>query len=178
MANERNTASPEQLLAQVEWVRRIASALVGRGDADEVVQQAYLQALSAPPRAIGNLRGWLTTVVRNVARKASALMRDARGTSRVPQRRLRRSILRSRSRAPNCIAASTRVLALDEPYRGTLLMRFFDDLSAEAIATARAAGRGGEDANQTRSRAAARLRGRGRKGVAASQAAARKRWRR
>jgi hypothetical protein len=55
-------------------------------------------------------------------------MRDARGTSRVPQRRLRRSILRSRSRAPDCIAVVDAVLALDEPYRGTLLMRFFDDL--------------------------------------------------
>ena len=40
MANERNTASPEQLLAQVEWVRRIRVGASGAAMLT-VVQQAY-----------------------------------------------------------------------------------------------------------------------------------------
>src|SRR5260221_14396037 len=69
MGSTPASASPEELLAQVEWVRRLASALVGRDDADEVVQQTYLQALAKPPTGIANLRGWFTTVARNVARR-------------------------------------------------------------------------------------------------------------
>jgi RNA polymerase sigma-70 factor (ECF subfamily) len=137
MASERITASPEQLLAQVEWVRRIASALVGRGDADEVVQQAYLQALSAPPRVIANLRGWLTTVVRNVARKS--VRSDARRARHEPGAATPAAApdpAESVARAELHRRVVDAVLALDEPYRGTLLMRFFDDQPADAIARA------------------------------------------
>ena len=138
MASERNPASPEQLLAQVEWVRRIASALVGRGDADEVVQQAYLQALSTPPRPIGNLRGWLTTVVHNVARKSvRSESRRARHEPGAATPALAPDPAESVARAELHRRVVDAVLALDEPYRGTLLMRFFDDLSAEAIAATR-----------------------------------------
>jgi RNA polymerase sigma-70 factor (ECF subfamily) len=138
MANESDALSPEQLLAQVEWVRRLAAALVGRGEADEVVQQAYLQALSAPPRSVGNLRGWLTTVVRNVARyRVRVEERRATHEQRAPTPTPGVDPAESVARAELHRRVVDAVLALDEPYRGTLLMRFFDDLSAEAIAAAR-----------------------------------------
>ena len=138
MANEADALSPERLLAQVEWVRRLSAALVGRGDADEVAQQAYLQALSAPPRAIGNLRGWLTTVVRNAAHyRARVDERRATHERRAPVPAPAADPAESVARAELHRRVVDAVLALDEPYRGTLLMRFFDDLSAEAIAAAR-----------------------------------------
>jgi RNA polymerase sigma-70 factor (ECF subfamily) len=138
MANEADALSPERLLAQVEWVRRLAGALVGRGDADEVAQQAYLQALSAPPRAVGNLRGWLTTVVRNAAHyRARVDERRATHERRAPVPAPAADPAESVARAELHRRVVDAVLALDEPYRGTLLMRFFDDLSAEAIAAAR-----------------------------------------
>src|SRR5215813_7069840 len=128
MANESDALSPEQLLAQVEWVRRLAAALVGRGDADEVVQQTYVQALSTRPRAVANLRGWLTTVVRNVARyRVRVEERRATHEPRAAPPPPAPDPAESVARAELHRRVVDAVLALDEPYRATLLMRYFDD---------------------------------------------------
>lgn len=136
MGIERTSASPEELLAEVEWVRRVARALVGRGESDEVVQQAYLQALSSPP-APGPLRRWLRTVVRNVVRRR---VRD----DATRERHEVRAPVAARTPEPGETVARAElhgrvveaVLSLDEPYRSTLLLRFFEDQPAEAIARA------------------------------------------
>ena len=78
MASSAPTA--EQLLAQTEWLTRLARALVGDAAADDVVQETYAVALAKPPKREGPLRPWLGGVARNVARMA------ARGRTRRERR--------------------------------------------------------------------------------------------
>ena len=136
MDGKPTLASPESLLAHVEWVRRLARALVRPDEADDVVQQTYAQALEAPPPS-RNLRGWLGAIARNVVRRGA---RDAAtrsyhetrafsfGYSFDPVELVARAELHRR--------VVEAVLALDEPYRSTLVMRFFDDQPADSIARA------------------------------------------
>lgn len=134
MGSGSTSVSPEDLLAEVEWVRRVARALIGRGESDEVVQQAFVLALATPPAA-GPLRCWLATVVRNVVRKR---VRDqetrGRHESRAPLPARTPDPAETVARAELHRRVVEAVLALDEPYRSTLLLRFFEDQSADAIA--------------------------------------------
>jgi len=60
-----------QHLVDAHWrdVARLAYALAGPGDADDVAQQAWTQALAAYPsvRSSANLRGWLLTITSRCA---------------------------------------------------------------------------------------------------------------
>jgi RNA polymerase sigma factor (sigma-70 family) len=68
------TLPPFQRLVDAHWrdVARLAHALAGPGDADDVAQQAWAQALAAYPklRSETNLRGWLMTVTARCAMDA------------------------------------------------------------------------------------------------------------
>jgi len=65
------TLPPFQLLVDAHWrdVGRLAHALAGPVDGDDVAQQAWTQALSAYPRlrSTSNLRGWLLTITSRCA---------------------------------------------------------------------------------------------------------------
>ena len=57
---------PEELLRHTEWMRRLAYSLIfDEQRAEDVVQEAWLTSLEAPPRQAGALGAWLRTVVRN-----------------------------------------------------------------------------------------------------------------
>lgn len=131
-------ASPDQalLLEQVSWMRRLARALVADRDlADDLVQETCVAALERAPRETGNLRAWLGEVMRNALRQHSR----ARG------RRLAREVSAAR---PEALEPADKlvervllqrelvnaVLELDEPYRSTLLLRFFEELPPREIA--------------------------------------------
>jgi RNA polymerase sigma factor (sigma-70 family) len=62
---------PFQRLVDAHWrdVARVAHALAGPVDGDDVAQQAWTQALAAYPRlrATSNLRGWLLTITARCA---------------------------------------------------------------------------------------------------------------
>lgn len=62
---------PFQTLVDAHWrdVARLAHALAGPVDGDDVAQQAWAQALAAYPglRSAANLRGWLLTVTARCA---------------------------------------------------------------------------------------------------------------
>jgi RNA polymerase sigma-70 factor (ECF subfamily) len=126
----------EALLTHTDWVRTLASELVADPSAaDEVVQETWLQVIQRPPRSLTNARGWLASVMRNVARNR------ARGESA----RVRREQVAAREEA---VAASDEasanaeqqralighVLALDEVYRSALLLRFYEGMSPREIA--------------------------------------------
>ncbi len=126
----------DALLAESRWLTRLAAALAGEGDAaDELAQQTWLQALESPPHDRRNLRGWLATVARNIwrgrhlaeqrraARERAAPIAEPPAT---PEEAVARAELRRR--------VVEAVLALDEPYRSTLVMSFFEEMSAAAIA--------------------------------------------
>lgn len=140
--NDPRPAVPlEQLLVHREWVRALARTLVrDEHRADDVEQQAWLAAIERPPRHAGSIRAWLSEVVRNAARKthrgdvrrerhetaASAPESSARGGSRagadlVAEAELQHVLTRA-------------VLDLDEPYRATVLFRWFDGLAPRDVA--------------------------------------------
>ncbi|HEU4394495.1 MAG TPA: sigma-70 family RNA polymerase sigma factor, partial [Planctomycetota bacterium] len=127
----------EDLLAHREWVRRIARALV-RDDAraDDLEQEVWTSALERPPADRGlPMRGWLATVLRfrAVDQRRSEARRRAREESVAREERqppadeivARGEILRR---------LVTAVMDLEEPYRATVLLRYFEDQTAAAVA--------------------------------------------
>ena len=126
----------DELLAHADWVRGLARELVrDEQRAADVVQDTWVAALERPPLDARNLRGWLASVARNLAR----------GVGRADARRTRRETAAARAEA----SASTqelaeraalqrdlvdRVLELDEPYREVLLLRYFEELEPREIA--------------------------------------------
>jgi len=127
---------PEALLAHAGCVRRLARSLVlDPTRADDVEQEAWLAVLERPPAHARNLRAWLRSVVRNSARQLGR--RDAR------RRRRERDASTS-----GCVPPATElveqaemqrevvstVLELEEPYRSTVLLRYWRDRSPQEIA--------------------------------------------
>jgi RNA polymerase sigma factor (sigma-70 family) len=136
MANSAPTA--DELLAHTEWLTRLARALVGDAAAGDVVQDTYEVALAKPPRREGPLRPWLGGVARNVARMAT------RG--RVRRERREQAVIPAHDEVPSPEQLVARVemqqevgrlvLELHEPLRSTLLLRFFEGMTASEIAHA------------------------------------------
>jgi RNA polymerase sigma-70 factor (ECF subfamily) len=135
-----STAGPapnfDELLAHAAWVRQLARQLVrDEARADDVVQETWTAALQHPPRTASNLRAWLAQVARNAAR-------DLR---RSETQRQRREEVAARAEALPSTAELAeraslqrelvgRVLALDEPHKAVLLLRYFEELSHEETA--------------------------------------------
>ncbi len=126
----------DRLVEHAAWMRRLARSLVGDAAlADDLVQETWHAALVNPPPEDRPLRPWLAHVVRNFARRAR------RGESR---RRRREEEGAQPEGQPSAAALVERLegqrnvvdalLALEEPYRSTLVGRFFDELSAAEIA--------------------------------------------
>ncbi len=125
----------QSLLAHGDFLRAIARGLLGdEHRAEDAVQSAYVRALAHPPRRDG-VRAWLGTVVRRLAHN------DRRADHR--------RATRERATATAPLAPSTEeivareelrrlvvdaVLALDEPYRATVVLRYFEALPTEEIA--------------------------------------------
>lgn len=135
MADSAPTA--EELLAHTDWLTRLARALVGDAAADDVVQDTYEAALAKPSNREGPLRPWLGGVARNVARMtARGRMRRERREQAVPVHEDVPSPEQLLARAQIQQQVNRLVLELHEPLRSTLLLRFFEGLSASEIARA------------------------------------------
>jgi len=128
------------LLADASWVRALARTLVHRSqDADDLVQDACLQALRRPPRHGDNLRAWFQRVLQNLVRqhRRAARRRDVRQAAAIgmADRPLDGPAAHDLvERAATCRAVVDAVLSLDEPYRATILLRFFEGLPPRAVA--------------------------------------------
>jgi RNA polymerase sigma-70 factor (ECF subfamily) len=126
----------ESLLAEVDWVRALARSLIDRADlADDAAQEAILAALRRPPAIRESLRQWLARVTRNAVQKTGR----AEGRRRVREASVARtdevaSTLEVVERFSVQHSVAGAVLALDEPYRDTLLLRFYEDLTLREIA--------------------------------------------
>lgn len=117
----------------------LACALLGRGDADDAVQEVWLELLRSPPRRGGPLGGWLRTVLQHVA------WQSRRGE----RRRVARETVVARDRGEviaDHVDVSAReecmhllvaeVHALQPAFRDVLWQRFFEGLPPRAIAAA------------------------------------------
>ncbi|MEZ6014862.1 MAG: sigma-70 family RNA polymerase sigma factor [Planctomycetota bacterium] len=129
----------EALLEHAAWVRRLAAELVrDAAAAEDVAQETWLAYLRLRPGADRPLRPWLARVVRNQAalraRRASARLGrelDAARSEAVPSA----DELVGRAEVQRRVVEA--VLALHEPYRGALLLRYYEGLTPKEIAQAR-----------------------------------------
>ena len=130
--------TPEAVLQELEGLRALARSLVhGDADADDLLQDTAIAALEHPPvpdhRPVG---AWLRAVLRNRWRM------DRRSAAR---RRLREHAAATaaadiadpsagigRARALEKLAAA--LVALDEPFRTTVIRRYLDGRSAAELA--------------------------------------------
>ncbi len=124
------------LLADGQWVRALARTLaVDADEADDLAQDACLLALRRPPVRADNLRGWFQRVLQNLLRQrrraAGRRVQRERATEMAAETAAVDDLV---SRAATHRAVVDAVLRLDEPYRATVLLRFFEDLPPRAIA--------------------------------------------
>lgn len=131
---DRSPPPLHEILAHERAVRAIARRLLGESGADDVVQETWLRAIQQGPRRRRSLRAWLSAVARNVA--LNILRADQRRTRREqaaarPESQPWTDPLEQRERDRRMIAA---VLRLAEPYRSTLLLRFYKGWSLAGIA--------------------------------------------
>ena len=123
---------PEAIARKHAALRRLAASLVSvPDDADDVVQDTWLAALSQRGDRIRNPDGWL----QRVARYQAARRRRVDAQRRERELRVARSVLLPE---PECQPASERLLqaieGLRDPYRTVVRLRFEEQLSPEAIA--------------------------------------------
>jgi len=127
----------EELLAHTEWLTRLARALVGDAAAADVVQDTVEAAIAKPAHRTGPLRPWLGGVARNMARMAArGRVRRERREQAVPLADDVPSPEQLLARAQVQQQVNRLVLELHEPLRSTLLLRFFEGMSAADIARA------------------------------------------
>jgi RNA polymerase sigma-70 factor (ECF subfamily) len=126
----------EALLHHGTFVRSVARSLVRDVHlADDLSQETWLAALRRPPRHPGNLRGWLAGVTRNLSRLhfRGETRRRAREEMRArPERERDTSAVVERLDWERRIVEA--VWDMDEPYRSTIVYRFFEQMEPAAIA--------------------------------------------
>jgi len=113
------------LLAEADWLTRLARSLVGSDDADEIVQETYAAALRTPPDPDRPARPWLRRVMVNVVRMRhrGRVRRDARErASEMREPVLTPEQLLDRARVERTLADL--VIELPEPLRSTVLLRY------------------------------------------------------
>ena len=127
---------PLSLSRHAEGLRRLARSLVGdAAAADDIVQDTFVAALHHGPADGVPVGAWLVRVVRNLS------ARWWRGRARL-DRRLRRLTRPTAAPPPEEVLERARLhrhlmsvlTALDDPYRTTLLLRYFDDVPPRGIA--------------------------------------------
>ena len=131
------TFSAEELLENTGWMKTLARRLVvGESDADDVVQSTWLAFFTKPPPDRQGTRSWLAAVLRNLAK------RSQRTEYRLQKREHQAARPELLSVTPDKVLERAEiqhqvvdvVLQLDEPYRSTILLRFFEELSLTEIA--------------------------------------------
>jgi len=130
------TPSIYALLDQTTWIQSLARSLVSDPHAaDDLVQDTWLSALESRPDTGRPLRGWLATVLRNhhAKRRRGETNRQAR-EEQASRHELTASTLDVVEKASTHRDLVESVLSLEEPYRSTILMRFFEQLPHGEIA--------------------------------------------
>ncbi|MEM6673887.1 MAG: sigma-70 family RNA polymerase sigma factor [Planctomycetota bacterium] len=138
MTTSDGTIDVERLLAERDWLRRLALRLLGdEQDADDLVQETMRAALERAPRGLegGSLRAWLTTVARRASSyrwrsdaHRRARERDAARTEALP------STEEAVQRAATQRLLADSVMALDEPLRSAVVLRYYEELSYADVA--------------------------------------------
>ncbi len=136
MTGSSHSVEITDLLAHADWVGQLARRLVSSpAQAEDVVQETWVAALERPPAHGDNPRGWLGQVARNVARQlARGEKRRSRRELAVDRAGTSASVEELATRASLQRDVVGHVLALDEPLRATILLRFFEGLPPREVA--------------------------------------------
>ncbi|MEM7200531.1 MAG: sigma-70 family RNA polymerase sigma factor [Planctomycetota bacterium] len=132
------TRTIEELRRHGQFAKRVALALVGDVSlADDLMQDAWLRALVRPPTVAGGSgRGWLTTVLRNLARQ-----RRRSDATRVARERAYHDGETTHAAATADVVARVQaqravvdaVFALPVPLRAVVLLSYFEELDSPTI---------------------------------------------
>ena len=131
-----DTPEATLLLRHMGWIEALATRLVADPElAKDAVQETWVAALEHTPDTRGPVRGWIATVLRNRigkerVRNANRRQRE-HAVSRTESTHSTYDVVAKASMQKELVET---VLALDEPYRRTVLLRFFEDLSYREIA--------------------------------------------
>jgi RNA polymerase sigma-70 factor (ECF subfamily) len=130
-----SSESLERLLANATWLKGLARHLLAdRGWAEDAAQETWVAALRGGPESEDS-RPWLARVLRNAIGQRA---RSERARGEREQRAARPEALPGTdevvARAELFARLVRAVLELEEPYRTTILWRYFEELPSEEIA--------------------------------------------
>ena len=135
MSTESRPIPPEDLFRHADFLRALARSLVrDEALADDLTQDTWIAAIESPPADPLRIRSWLAQVARRFA------SRSLRGSRRREARE--RTVARAEATSGDHAAVghdetlrrvSTAVLGLREPYRQTVLLRFYEGLTPRQI---------------------------------------------
>lgn len=138
MAETRTAADVDELLANADWLKVLAGRLLeDDSEVDDLVHEAWVAALRRPADEVRNLPSWLAAVVCNLSR------RRLRRTGRTEELRQEQELaLQDGAPGPEeCFELELvrrrvidAVLGLPEPFRGTILMTYYEGLPPQEIA--------------------------------------------
>lgn len=136
MEDVRRADELEKLMSELSWLKRLASALVrNESDANDLVQETWLVAAEHAPTDGRPLKPWLSRVALNLVRMRSRASKRRLAREAAVERSSESSPtpddLVDRLRAQRVVADE--VLKLAEPYRNTVLLHYFEDLSSAEI---------------------------------------------
>lgn len=126
-----------ELLEHMDWARRLAASLL-RDDpsaAEDAVQDAWLAATRNPPPDSEAIRPWLATIVRRTigkTRRSRARRASREESVAKPEASASTADIVARAEAHRDVVNA--LMELGEPYRATLVLRFFEDMGPSAIA--------------------------------------------
>jgi RNA polymerase sigma factor (sigma-70 family) len=134
--NMKSQPGIDALLVHEPFLRALSGAIL-RGDdrVDDVLQETWRTALTKSPRDPGAMRSWLGKITGNLSRRV--LVRDAardRGEGGRRDRPVPPTPGEIAEREETRRRVLDALLSLDEPYRGALLLRFYDDLPPREVA--------------------------------------------
>lgn len=135
MESDNPRVTLDMLLEHREWLRRLALSVAGDANlADDLEQDAWVAAMRRPPREPGAIRGWFRQVVKNAFRQRlrGDERRDRRERSRpVPPDEPSTDEIVARAESQRLLVE--RVFALPEPYKTTILLRYFEGLDSASV---------------------------------------------
>ncbi|HEX6883455.1 MAG TPA: sigma-70 family RNA polymerase sigma factor [Planctomycetota bacterium] len=130
---------PQELCAQVDWLRAVSRSLVrDPWRAEDVAQETLLAALNAPPRSAGDVqhvRAWLGRVAFNLSRLGArrAARQQAREV-RVARRESLPPVTEELELAGTARLVEEAIATLPGPYQSVVRLRYFEGHSTAAIA--------------------------------------------
>lgn len=136
MTDALPSVPPAVLLSHALWLRGLARQLVGdEPSADDVVQDTWVAALEHPPAEPESARAWLARVARRIAsrerRRQDACMQREERAAR-PERLPSTSELVEKLALERAVVDA--VLALPEPQREVVLLRYYEELPPREVA--------------------------------------------